>query len=84
LNERRDDYRLTTIDETTLEGRNVLVSDFPDLSCNYSVEVEPGFIDFMVGYSPSSKSGITERDVACDYARQVAETFAPYFPDTLY
>ncbi|NLG54413.1 MAG: DUF3558 family protein, partial [Rhodococcus sp.] len=42
LAERAADERFTTLDETTLSGRDVLISDYPNVSCHYTVAVEPG------------------------------------------
>ncbi|NLG56576.1 MAG: DUF3558 family protein [Rhodococcus sp.] len=84
LDNRRNDDRFETLEETTINGREVLISDFTNGSCHYAVGIEPGRLDFQVGYDYYQSPGELTRDEACKYARLVGETFAPYFPDTLY
>ncbi|MDV7269223.1 DUF3558 domain-containing protein, partial [Rhodococcus oxybenzonivorans] len=49
--------------------------------CTVSVAIEPGILEFMIGYS--ELEDFTTVDAACDQATKVATTLAPYFPDHL-
>ncbi|MHA4852191.1 DUF3558 domain-containing protein [Rhodococcus sp. MSC1_016] len=74
--------RFTVLSETTIGGRPALVSDFRGGSaCTVSVAIEPGILEFMIGYSELEE--FTTVDAACDQATKVATTLAPYFPDHL-
>ncbi|MCQ4117608.1 DUF3558 domain-containing protein [Rhodococcus sp. FXJ9.536] len=74
--------RFTVLDETTIGGRPALVSDFRGGSaCTVSVAIEPGILEFMIGYS--ELEDFKTVDAACDQATKVATTLAPYFPDHL-
>ncbi|WP_249354695.1 DUF3558 domain-containing protein [Rhodococcus sp. USK13] len=76
------DDRFTVLSETTIGGRPALVSDFRGGSaCTVSVAIEPGILEFMIGYS--ELEDFTTVDAACDQATKVATTLAPYFPDHL-
>jgi hypothetical protein len=74
--------RFAVLSETTIGGRPALVSDFRGGSaCTVSVAIEPGILEFMIGYS--ELEDFTTVDAACDQATKVATTLAPYFPDHL-
>ncbi|NLG55244.1 MAG: DUF3558 domain-containing protein [Rhodococcus sp.] len=82
LTSRRADSVYTTVRESWLADREVLVSHFPNLSCHYAVGIEPGLIDFQVRYNAAGPL-IRTLDEACSLAQQAAEGFAPYFPERL-
>ncbi|MFD7011546.1 DUF3558 domain-containing protein [Rhodococcus jostii] len=74
--------RFHVLSETEIGGRRALVSDFRGGSaCTVSVAIEPGILEFMIGYS--ELEDFTTVDAACDQATKVATTLAPYFPDHL-
>jgi len=74
--------RFDILSETEIGGRRALVSDFRGGSaCTVSVAIEPGILEFMIGYS--ELEDFTTVDAACDQATKVATTLAPYFPDHL-
>ncbi|TQC50648.1 DUF3558 domain-containing protein [Rhodococcus sp. WS4] len=74
--------RFNVLSETEIGGRRALVSDFRGGSaCTVSVAIEPGILEFMIGYS--ELEDFTTVDTACDQATEVATTLAPYFPDHL-
>ena len=74
--------RFNVLRETEIGGRDVLVSDFRGGSaCTVSVAIEPGILEFMIGYS--ELEDFTTVDAACDQATKVATALAPYFPDHL-
>ncbi|OUS92908.1 DUF3558 family protein [Rhodococcus sp. NCIMB 12038] len=76
------DDRFNVLRETEIGGRSALVSDFRGGSaCTVSVAIEPGILEFMVGYS--ELEDFTTVDAACDQATKVATALAPYFPDHL-
>ncbi len=76
------DDRFDVLSETEIGGRRALVSDFRGGSaCTVSVAIEPGILEFMIGYS--ELEDFTTVDAACDQATRVATTLAPYFPDHL-
>jgi len=78
----RSDDRFNVLSETEIGGRAALVSDFRGGSaCTVSVAIEPGILEFMIGYS--ELEDFTTVDAACDQATKVATTLAPYFPDHL-
>lgn len=82
LSDRRLDTRFKPVRETTLGGRNVLVSAYHNVSCHFAVEVEPGMVEFQVRYS-----GVEEvsqsLDAACSLAQDVATVFQYYLPSQL-
>lgn len=82
LESRRIDERFTMVRESWLEDRAVAVSHFPNLSCHYAVDVEPGMVDFQVRYNLHGAL-IRTLDEACDQAQRIAEGFAPYLPERL-
>ena len=74
--------RFNVLRETEIGGRDALVSDFRGGSaCTVSVAIEPGILEFMIGYS--ELEDFTTVDAACDQAMKVATALAPYFPDHL-
>ena len=76
------DDRFDVLSETEIGGRRALVSDFRGGSaCTVSVAIEPGILEFMIGYS--ELEDFTTVDAACDQATKVATALAPYFPDHL-
>jgi Protein of unknown function (DUF3558) len=76
------DDRFDVLRETEIGGRRAVVSDFRGGSaCTVSVAIEPGILEFMIGYS--ELEDFTTVDAACDQATKVATTLAPYFPDHL-
>ncbi|MFC9838133.1 DUF3558 domain-containing protein [Rhodococcus sp. NPDC127530] len=78
----KSDDRFDVLSETEIGGRRALVSDFRGGSaCTVSVAIEPGILEFMIGYS--ELEDFTTVDAACDQATKVATTLAPYFPDHL-
>ena len=78
----KSDQRFNVLRETEIGGRSALVSDFRGGSaCTVSVAIEPGTLEFMIGYS--ELEDFTTVDAACDQATKVATTLAPYFPDHL-
>ncbi|MFC0447887.1 DUF3558 domain-containing protein [Rhodococcus jostii] len=82
LDEVKSDDRFNILRETEICGRRALVSDFRGGSaCTVSVAIEPGILEFMIGYS--ELEDFTTVDAACDQATKVATTLAPYFPDHL-
>lgn len=82
LEDRRNDYRFETVEETSLDGNPVVISGFLTTACHYTIGIDPGYIDIQVGYSPGDE-WIPDQATACDLAVGIAETFAPYFPKTL-
>lgn len=75
------DDRLTLMEQTTIGGHRALVNDFPGgLSCVVSIDVQPGVLEFMVGYKIDD---FETADQACDQAVNVATAMAPYFPEHL-
>jgi hypothetical protein len=78
----KSDDRFAVLSETEIGGRRALVSDFRGGSaCTVSVAIEPGILEFMIGYS--ELEDFTTVEAACDQATKVATTLAPYFPDHL-
>ncbi|MBC2641749.1 MULTISPECIES: DUF3558 family protein [unclassified Rhodococcus (in: high G+C Gram-positive bacteria)] len=78
----RSDDRFNVLSETEIGGRRALVSDFRGGSaCTVSVAIEPGILEFMIGYS--ELEDFTTVEAACDQATKVATALAPYFPDRL-
>ena len=78
----KSDQRFNVLRETEIGGRDALVSDFRGGSaCTVSVAIEPGILEFMIGYS--ELEDFTTVDAACDQAMKVATALAPYFPDHL-
>ncbi|MFF2110455.1 DUF3558 domain-containing protein [Rhodococcus koreensis] len=74
--------RFNVLGETDIGGRSALVSDFRGGSaCTVSVAIEPGILEFMIGYS--ELEDFTTANAACDQATKVATALAPYFPDHL-
>nr|WP_043826742.1 DUF3558 domain-containing protein [Rhodococcus opacus] len=74
--------RFNVLRETQIGGRSALVSDFRGGSaCTVSVAIEPGILEFMIGYSELEE--FTTVEAACDQATKVATSLAPYFPDHL-
>ncbi|NLG55243.1 MAG: DUF3558 family protein [Rhodococcus sp.] len=82
LDDRRADRRFTTIRETTLGYRDVVVSDHPGLSCHYAIGVDPGMVDVHVRYTGAGALSMPTEE-ACSYAERVARGFLPYLPDRL-
>ncbi|NLG56601.1 MAG: DUF3558 family protein, partial [Rhodococcus sp.] len=80
LERRKSDERFRTMDEGTVSGRPYVISDFPNISCNYTVGVEPGIIDIMVGYGSDSPD-ITELQECISHVTRIGEGLAPHFPD---
>ncbi|MDI9953732.1 DUF3558 domain-containing protein [Rhodococcus sp. IEGM 1305] len=82
LDKVKSDDRFDVLSETEIGGRRALVSDFRGGSaCTVSVAIEPGILEFMIGYS--ELEDFTTVDAACDQATKVATALAPYFPDHL-
>ncbi|MDT2004271.1 DUF3558 domain-containing protein [Rhodococcus opacus] len=82
LDEVKSDDRFNVLNETEIGGRRALLSDFRGGSaCTVSVAIEPGILEFMIGYSELEDFATV--DAACDQATKVATTLAPYFPDNL-
>ena len=78
----KSDQRFNVLRETEIGGRSALVSDFRGGSaCTVSVAIEPGILEFMIGYSELEE--FTTVEAACDQATKVATSLAPYFPDHL-
>ncbi|MFC0447886.1 DUF3558 family protein [Rhodococcus jostii] len=74
--------RFQVLTETEIGGRRTLVSDFHGGSaCTVSVDVEPGILEIMIGYS--ELEDFKTVDAACGRALEVATTLAPHFPERL-
>ncbi|MDF3306317.1 DUF3558 domain-containing protein [Rhodococcus koreensis] len=74
--------RFQVLSETEIGGRRTLVSDFHGGSaCTVSVDVDPGVLEIMIGYS--ELEDFRTVDAACGRALEVATTLSPHFPDHL-
>ncbi|WP_124396262.1 DUF3558 domain-containing protein [Rhodococcus wratislaviensis] len=74
--------RFRVLNETEIGGRRTLVSDFHGGSaCTVSVDVDPGVLEIMIGYS--ELEDFRTVDAACGRALEVATTLSPHFPDHL-
>jgi hypothetical protein len=74
--------RFQVLSVTQIAGHRTLVSDFHGGSaCTVSVDINPGILEFMIGYS--ELEDFKTADAACGRTLEVAKTLAPHFPDRL-